>query len=99
MNPPPPQPPVDPAKLRTAQEATLRATRDPHDPVWRMPRAGQLLALGGRLGWMVALPLVVAAWAGHALDKLFGTGVQIAGAAIVLAAAVGMFALWRSISR
>jgi hypothetical protein len=48
---------------------------------------------------MVALPLVVAAWAGHALDKMFGTGIQIAGAAIVLAAAVGMYALWRSISR
>jgi ATP synthase protein I len=97
MSPSPP--PVDPAKLRTADEATLRAARDPRDPVWRMPRAGQLLALGGRLGWMVALPLVVAAWAGHALDKMFGTGIQIAGAAIVLAAAVGMYALWRSISR
>jgi ATP synthase protein I len=92
-------PPVDPAKRRTADEAQLRAARDPHDPMWRMPRAGQLLALGGRLGWMVALPLVVAAWAGHALDRLFGTGIQIAGAAIVLAAAIGMYALWRSISR
>ena len=97
MNPAPP--PVDPAKLSAANAATQRAARDPQDPVWRMPRAGQLLALGGRLGWMVALPLVVAAWAGHALDKLFGTGIQIAGAAIVLAAALGMYALWRSISR
>ncbi len=97
MNPIPP--PIDPAKLRTADEAATRAARDPQDPVWRMPRAGQLLALGGRLGWMVALPLVVAAWAGHALDKLFGTGIQIAGAAIVLAAAIGMYGLWRSISR
>ncbi|MCA3263395.1 MAG: AtpZ/AtpI family protein [Telmatospirillum sp.] len=97
MNPTPT--PVDPAKQRTADEAATRAARDPHDPVWRMPRDGQLLALGGRLGWMVALPLVVAAWAGHALDKLFGTGIQIAGAAIVLAAAIGMYALWRSISR
>jgi ATP synthase protein I len=92
-------PPIDPAKLRTADAAAQRAARDPNDPAWRMPSAGQLLALGGRLGWMVALPLVVAAWAGHALDKLFGTGVQIAGAAIVLAGVVGMYALWRSISR
>ncbi len=92
-------PEIDPDKARLASEAERHGTRDPADPYWRMPSAGQLLALGGRLGWMVALPLVAAAWLGHALDERFGTGVQIAAAAIVVAGAGGFAALWRSISR
>lgn len=92
-------PDTDPDKARLAHEAERRGARDPSDPYWRMPSAGQLLALGGRLGWMVALPLVAAAWLGHELDKYFGTGIQIAAAAIVIAGAGGFTALWRSISR
>lgn len=92
-------PETDPDKARVAREAERHDMRDPADPYWRMPSAGQLLALGGRLGWMVALPLVVAAWLGHALDERFGTGVQIAAAAIVVAGVAGFSALWRSISR
>jgi hypothetical protein len=89
----------DPDKLRLA-DALAKAEIDRRDAAQRrMPGIGQLIALGGRLGWTVALPLVGAAWGGRALDRHFGTGIQITAALIVLAAAIGFAAMWRGISR
>lgn len=89
----------DPDKQRLA-DALAKADTDKRNAAQRrMPGIGQLLALGGRLGWTVALPLVAAAWGGRALDRQFGSGIQITAALIVLAAAFGFVAMWRGISR
>ena len=89
----------DPDKVRLLAEAARAAARNDDPAQAQVPVIGRLFLLAGRLGWMVALPLVLAAWGGHALDVHFGTGIQIAGAAIVVAAIVGFSAMWRGMSR
>lgn len=89
----------DPDKARLLAEATKAAARTTNPTLSGVPVIGRLLLLAGRLGWTVALPLVLAAWGGHALDVHFGTGIQIAAAAILVAAIVGFRAMWKELSR
>ena len=50
-------------------------------------RFGQI----GVLGWMIVIPVLVAVFAGHWLDRLLGTGITFAAALIFVGAALGLW--------
>lgn len=89
----------DPDKTKLLSEASRAAARAKDPNLSGVPVIGRLFMLAGRLGWSIALPLVLAAWGGHALDVYFGTGIQIAAAAIVVAAIAGFSIMWKDMSR
>jgi ATP synthase protein I len=59
----------------------------------------QGLGLAGAVGWMVSLPAVLAALAGRALDRWWGTGIAWTLGLLTLGLAVGCASAWRHVKR
>ena len=53
------------------------------------------LGMVGAVGWMLALPAVAGAFAGHLLDMRLQSGVTCALAGMLLGICVGGYAVWR----
>lgn len=81
------------AKIGKADEARRRARSERRSSLWAQ------VARVGTLGWMVALPIVGGALAGHLLDRWLGSGITWALALMVAGIATGGYALWREISK
>ncbi len=57
------------------------------------------LGMVGAVGWMLALPTVAGAFAGHLLDMRADSGVTYALAGMLLGICVGGYAVWRFVIR
>jgi ATP synthase protein I len=57
----------------------------------------QNLAMGGVLGWMVALPALAGVLLGRWLDRHLGSGITWTGALIFVGLAFGCWVAWRRI--
>lgn len=75
--------------VRLRQEREDRRKREGERPFWRN------LAMIGALGWLIVVPPLAGAFAGHWLDGLAGTGILFSGGLIVLGAAAGFYLAWK----
>lgn len=57
------------------------------------------LGMVGAVGWMLALPTVAGAFAGHLLDMRANSGVTYALAGLLLGICVGSYGVWRFVIR
>lgn len=78
-------------RLEEQARQRARSRREKVGNLW------QQVARVGTLGWMIVLPIVGGALAGHLLDRHFGTGVRWALALMSVGVMAGGFALWRAI--
>ena len=65
----------------------------------RTPSVAAKIALVGALGWLVALPTLLATWAGRALDARFDSGIAWTAAGITLGVSFGSYLLWKTLPR
>jgi ATP synthase protein I len=68
---------------------------------WR--RSGELplgrgLAMMGRFGWSMVVPILLGAFVGRWLDHTFNTGVFWSAALVFLGAAAGFWIVWRGMN-
>ncbi len=56
---------------------------------------GRALAMMGRFGWSMVLPILLGAFVGRWLDRTFHTGVMWSAALVMAGAAFGFWAVWR----
>jgi len=59
---------------------------------WPLMRA---LAMMGRFGWMVVVPILLGAFLGRWLDRMFNSGVTWSAALIFVGAVSGFWAVWK----
>jgi ATP synthase protein I len=59
---------------------------------WPLARA---LAMMGRFGWTIVVPILLGAFVGRWLDRTFDTGVFWSAALVFAGAAAGFWAVWR----
>ena len=52
-----------------------------------------------RLGWAITTPILLGLVAGRFGDRVFGTGIMLTAAGIILGAAIGFHAAWRWMHR
>lgn len=77
---------------KAAREAAEREDMKERDPEPSLARRfGQI----GVLGWMIVIPVLAAVILGGWLDRLFGTGITFAAAAIFAGAALGLWFAFR----
>ena len=77
---------------RAARRAVERAERGRENPE---PSLGERLGQIGVLGWMIAIPMLLAVFAGRWLDRTFDTNVFFSGSLLMLGAAFGLWSAWR----
>ena len=80
-------------RLRVAHDRRERARREPPGRLWRT------VAQVGTLGWLLALPPVLGAVLGRALDRRLGTGLQCTLGLLALGVAGGGWLAWRAVER
>lgn len=75
------------------RERRRRARRDAEDPpsVWRH------LSILGALGWMIVVPVLLAALLGRWLDARFGTGVLFSGVLILIGICLSGWLAWNRV--
>ena len=71
----------------------LRCARARGDHFWAT------IALGGAVGWMIALPMVGGVLLGRVLDRAWGTGVSMTLGLMMLGLFVGAWTVWRTLNR
>ncbi len=52
----------------------------------------------GRFGWTIVAPILLGAFVGRWLDRMFGSGVFWSAALVFLGAAVGFWGVWKRMS-
>jgi ATP synthase protein I len=57
---------------------------------------GRALAMMGRFGWSIVIPILVGAFAGRWLDRTFHTGVMWSAALVMAGAVFGFWAVWKA---
>jgi len=57
---------------------------------------GRALAMMGRFGWSMVLPILLGAFVGRWLDRTFHTGVMWSAALVMAGAAFGFWAVWKA---
>ena len=81
---------------RELQEAVERAHRRREHWLrtgeWPLGRA---LAMMGRFGWMMVVPILLGVFVGRWLDRTFNTGVFWSAALVFAGAASGFWAVWK----
>jgi len=55
------------------------------------------LAWMGGIAWLIVIPLLMGAFIGRMLDRLFGSGITMSAAFIVIGACVGGYLAWRRV--
>lgn len=63
------------------------------------PSLGSRLGQIGVLGWMIVVPPLLGALAGHWIDRLFGTGVFFSAPLIMVGAVLGFRSAWKWMHR
>ena len=56
---------------------------------------GRALAMMGRFGWSIVAPILLGAFVGRWLDRVFDSGVMWSAALVLVGAALGFWAVWR----
>jgi ATP synthase protein I len=59
---------------------------------------GHALAMMGRFGWTMVVPILIGAFVGRWLDRTFHSGVFWSAALLFLGAALGFWAVWKRMS-
>lgn len=59
---------------------------------------GRALAMMGRFGWSIVIPILLGALVGRWLDRTFGTGVMWSAALVMAGAAFGFWAVWKAMN-
>ncbi len=84
---------------RELEEAVERARRTREHWLrtgeWPLGRA---LAMMGRFGWTIVLPILLGAFIGRWLDRTFNTGVFWSAALVFAGAALGFWAVWKTMN-
>ena len=75
------------------QQREQRWRREGERPLWRN------LSMIGALGWLIVVPTLIGALAGHWLDGKMGGGIFWTGGLIFAGAALGLSMAWRRIKR
>jgi ATP synthase protein I len=57
---------------------------------------GRALAMMGRFGWSIVVPILLGAFIGRWLDRTFDTGVTWSAALVMAGAALGLWIVWRA---
>lgn len=57
---------------------------------------GRALAMMGRFGWSIVAPILLGAFVGRWLDRIFGTGVTWSAALMMAGAAAGFWSVWKA---
>jgi ATP synthase protein I len=79
-----------------ARRAARRDRMGASDPE---PSLGARLGQIGILGWAITTPILLGLVAGRFGDRVFGTGIMLTAAGIILGAAIGFHAAWRWMHR
>jgi ATP synthase protein I len=77
---------------QAVERAHQRHQRWLQDGEWPMGRA---LAMMGRFGWSIVVPILMGAFVGRWLDRTFDTGVFWSAALVFAGAAVGFWMVWQ----
>ncbi|HTR61405.1 MAG TPA: AtpZ/AtpI family protein [Candidatus Binataceae bacterium] len=56
---------------------------------------GRALAMMGRFGWTIVAPMLLGAFVGRWLDRMFNSGVFWSAALLFLGAAAGYWGVWK----
>ncbi|HEX7682181.1 MAG TPA: AtpZ/AtpI family protein [Trinickia sp.] len=83
--------------LERAVQQARRRDQAAHDTP--EPSLGARLGQIGILGWTIVAPTLLCLWAGHWLDRRFGTGVFFSAPLLMIGAAVGLWLAWRWMHR
>jgi ATP synthase protein I len=59
---------------------------------------GRALAMMGRFGWTIVVPILLGAFVGRWLDRTFNTGVFWSAALVFAGAAAGFWAVWKKMN-
>jgi ATP synthase protein I len=57
---------------------------------------GRALAMMGRFGWSIVVPILLGAFVGRWLDSVFHTGVTFSAALVMAGAAFGFWVVWKA---
>lgn len=83
----------DPDKL--ADAARRAAERDARGAEEREVPLGRRLAQVGVLGWLVVTPMLLGAFVGRWLDRMFHSGIFLTAPLMILGLALGCWIGWR----
>jgi ATP synthase protein I len=88
------EPPRQPHELEQAvEQARRRREHWLQTGEWPLGRA---LAMMGRFGWSIVIPILLGAFVGRWLDRTFDTGVMWSAALVMAGAAFGFWAVWKA---
>ena len=59
---------------------------------------GRALAMMGRFGWTIVVPILLGAFLGRWLDHIFNTGVTWSAALVMAGACAGFWAVWKGMN-
>lgn len=82
-----------------AETAGRAARRDEAGRAHPEPSLAARLGQIGVLGWAIVIPVLIALFLGRQLDRMLHTGVFFSAPAIMIGAAVGLWAAWRWMHR
>lgn len=63
------------------------------------PSLGARLGQIGALGWTIVVPILIAVFLGHWLDRRFSTGVFFSAPLLMIGAGFGLWQAWRWMNR
>ncbi len=78
---------------QAVERAKLRREHWRETGEWPLGRA---LAMMGRFGWSIVVPILLGAFVGRWLDRTFNTGVMWSAALVMAGAAFGFWAVWKA---
>jgi len=88
------EPPRQPHELEQAvEQARRRREHWLQTGEWPLGRA---LAMMGRFGWSIVIPILAGAFVGRWLDRTFNTGVMWSAALVMAGAAFGFWSVWKA---
>ncbi|NDW07115.1 AtpZ/AtpI family protein [Jiella pacifica] len=91
----PEEPPRDTERDRLADEVRLRGERHRRFTKEGEPAVARRLAQIGILGWIIVVPALLGLFGGRWLDRLFGTGLTITGALLMIGLCMGCWSAWK----
>lgn len=63
------------------------------------PAVARRLAQIGVLGWMIVVPTLIGLFVGRWFDRMFGSGLTITGALLMIGLAIGCWSAWKWMNR